>query len=179
MADTLVFETHATSLDNEAGLASGWFDVDLSPRGEREALELGARYADRTLTVVYVSDLWRAWRTAHIAFGDRVPIVRDVRLRECDYGRYTRRSQREVEPIKARHTETPFPGGESYRDVADRVRGCLQELLAENDGTVLIIGHRATYCALEHLLRAVPLEDVVAASWTWQPGWWYDRPRLD
>ena len=30
----LVFETHATSLDNEAGLASGHADVELSPLGE-------------------------------------------------------------------------------------------------------------------------------------------------
>ncbi len=34
---TLIFETHATSLDNEAGLASGWFDTDLSAAGESQA----------------------------------------------------------------------------------------------------------------------------------------------
>ena len=35
-----VFETHATSLDNDAGLASGWFDVALSVTGEAQAREL-------------------------------------------------------------------------------------------------------------------------------------------
>lgn len=178
MVDALVFETHATSLDNEAGLASGWFDVDLSPQGERQALQLGARYAVQHLTVVYVSDLWRSWKTAHLAFGERVPVVRDVRLRECDYGRFTRRPQVEVEAVRAKYVRTPFPGGESYEDVADRVRGCLEELLAENDGTVLIIGHRATHVSLEHLLRGVPLEDAVAATWAWQPGWRYERPAV-
>jgi broad specificity phosphatase PhoE len=178
MVDTLLFETHATSLDNEAGLASGWFDVDLSPRGEREAVELGARHPGHDLTVVYVSDLWRSWKTAQLAFGSRVPVVRDVRLRECDYGRLTRRPQSEVAPLKPRHVSVPFPGGESYRDVADRVRGCLEELLAENEGTVLIIGHRATHASLEHLLRGVPLEEAVAAPWAWQPGWRYECPQL-
>lgn len=178
MVEALLFETHATSLDNEAGLASGWFDVDLSPQGERQALELGARYAGRDPAVVYVSDLWRSWKTARLAFGERVPIVRDVRLRECDYGRFTRQPQVEIEPLRARHVWTPFPGGESYQDVADRVRGCLEELLAENDGTVLVIGHRATHVSLEHLLRGVPLADAVAAPWSWQPGWRYERPVL-
>jgi bisphosphoglycerate-dependent phosphoglycerate mutase len=39
----LVFETHATSVDNEAGLASGWFDAALSAKGEAQARSLGAR----------------------------------------------------------------------------------------------------------------------------------------
>ena len=178
MVETLIFETHATSLDNEAGLASGWFDADLSPRGEREALELGSRHATDGVSVAYVSDLWRAWKTAHIAFGDRLPIVRDLRLRECDYGRLTRRPLADIERLRAQSLTVPFPGGESYRDVVERVRGCLEELLAENDGAVLVVGHRATYYSLEHLLRGVSLADVVGAPWAWQPGWRYDRPGL-
>src|SRR5690242_20877990 len=39
VALTLIFEAHATSLDNEAGLASGWFDVDLSSTGEEQRSE--------------------------------------------------------------------------------------------------------------------------------------------
>jgi hypothetical protein len=33
----LVFDTHTISLDNEAGLAFGWFDVALSTTGEQQA----------------------------------------------------------------------------------------------------------------------------------------------
>lgn len=178
MVETLVFETHATSFDNEAGLASGWFDVDLSPRGEREALELGRRHTGREVSVVFTSDLWRSWRTADIAFGGRVPVVRDFRLRECDFGQLTRRPQPEIERLRTEHLSAPFPGGESYRDVAERVRACLEEILGENDGTVVIVGHRATCFSLEHLLRGVPLADAVAAPWAWQPGWRYEWPRL-
>jgi len=39
----VVFESHATSRDNEDGLASGWFDVALSATGEEQARLLGAR----------------------------------------------------------------------------------------------------------------------------------------
>jgi hypothetical protein len=37
----IVFETHATSLDNEAGLVFGHADVALSAFGRREAVGLG------------------------------------------------------------------------------------------------------------------------------------------
>ena len=53
----IVFETHSTSLHNEAGVASGRLDVDLSPRGEREAAELGTRHRDGGVDIVYASDL--------------------------------------------------------------------------------------------------------------------------
>jgi alpha-ribazole phosphatase/probable phosphoglycerate mutase len=83
----LIFETHATSYDNEAGSASGHVDVDLSPNGERQAAALGERYATDLPSLIVTSDLRRSWRTAEIAFGAVVPIVRDARLRECDSGR--------------------------------------------------------------------------------------------
>ena len=171
----LVFETHATSLDNEAGLASGWFDVALSATGEAQARTLGARRRDDHLAVVFCSDLSRSFRTAEIAFGDRsLPIVRDARLRECDYGDLTRHPTAEIEQERAVHLLDPFPSGESYQQVVDRVSGWLREALADIDAdTVLIIGHRATHYALEHLLNRVTLHEAVTSPWTWQPGWTY------
>ena len=171
----LVYETHATSLDNEAGLASGHFDVDLSPAGEAQAAELGQRYADAPPALVLTSDLRRAWRTAEIAFGDRVRVVRDARLRECDYGTLTRRPAREIDTCRVAAIDAPFPGGESYRAVAARVAACLDELRASwPSGWVLVIGHRATHYALDLLLLGVPLHRSMATPFTWQPGWAYD-----
>ena len=65
----VVFETHATSLDNEAGLASGWFDIALSATGEGQARSLGVRRREDDLAAVFCSDLTRAFRTAEIGFG--------------------------------------------------------------------------------------------------------------
>ena len=172
---SVIFETHATSIDNEAGLASGWFDVDLSALGEEQARALGERRRGDDLAAVYCSDLRRAWRTAELAFGGRaVPIARDSRLRECDYGRLTRRPAAEIEAVRQHHLATPFPDGESYEQAVRRVGACLEEIAemaAEQQGrTVLIIGHRATLYALQHL-DGEPLERVVALPWRWQPGW--------
>jgi broad specificity phosphatase PhoE len=173
---SLIFESHATSRDNEAGLASGWFDAALSATGEEQAHALGARRRDDDLAAVFCSDLTRSFRTGEIAFGNRsVPIVRDARLRECDYGELTRREVSEIERRRARHLTTPFPGGESYHQVVERVSGWLNEVTRQFDAcTVLVIGHRATFYALEHLLRGVALHDAVTSTWTWQPGWIYE-----
>ena len=175
---TLLFETHATSVDNEAGLASGWYDAPLSAKGEQQARELGVRRDTDDLSTVFCSDLSRAVETAEIAFADRrVPIVRDRRLRECNYGALTRSAAREIEARRAAYVETPFPQGESYRDVTERMRAWLTELPATFGGkTVLAIGHRATFYALEHLLGGVPLEMAIVAPWQWRPGWSYRVP---
>ncbi len=171
---TIVFETHATSLDNEAGFASGHCDVDLSPLGVEQARELGARHPDGSLDLVVASDLLRARRTAAIAFGDRVPLEIDARLRECDYGHLTRHPVAEIDAWRSRAVMRPFPGGESYQAATERVRRCLDDLYRRQPGArVLLVGHRATLMALEHLLRPMPLADAVAAPWQWQPGWEY------
>jgi broad specificity phosphatase PhoE len=172
---TLIFETHSTSVDNEAGLASGWFDASLSATGEEQARGLGARRRDDRLAAVFCSDLTRSFRTAEIAFADRsLPIVRDARLRECHYGDLTRQPTSEIERRRVQHLVDPFPSGESYQHVVDRVSDWLREVRRQQyDGAILVIGHRATFYALEHLLNHVTLHQAVMLPWTWQPGWTY------
>lgn len=178
-AVTLYFETHSTSLDNEARLASGWFDVDLSPRGEAQARALGERYAAVALDAIHTSDLKRAWRTAELAFGAERPHVRDPRLRECDYGSLTRAPTEAVDAERLARIDEPFPGGESYSTAVARLRGWLAEVAGERrHGTVLLIGHRVTWYALEHLLAGRDLRDVIAQPLQWQPGWRYELRRL-
>ena len=42
MPITLVYETHSTTLDNEAGIATGWLPGELSEEGLRQAVALGS-----------------------------------------------------------------------------------------------------------------------------------------
>ena len=168
----LIFETHSTSVDNEAGLASGWYDCSLSVAGETQARELGERYGE--IGIVLCSDLQRSYRTAELGFAGRdVKIVRDRRLRECDYGEYTRYSAEKLNEIRAQHVDRPFPGGESYAQSVQRNLDVIQERQAETVGALLVIGHRVTFYALEQQFRGVKLADVMAAPWSWQPGWSY------
>jgi len=45
---SIVFEAHSTTLDIEAGLAAGHYDVALSARGEEQARDHGESYEQTT-----------------------------------------------------------------------------------------------------------------------------------
>jgi broad specificity phosphatase PhoE len=173
MSVEVVFETHATSEDNEAGIATGWLPGRLSAPGREQARALGERRLEDGLSVVFTSDLRRAVATAEVAFArSELPVVTDARLRECNYGDLSGTA----EPLhdRAAHLDVPYPGGESWRQAVERVTGFLDELRRERDGErVLVIGHSATRLGLEVTASGKRLEELVGAPFTWQPGWEY------
>ena len=175
---TLWFEPHGTTPDNEAKLASGWNDVDLSERGLREAQELVARAKERGVSAIFCSDLQRAVKTAvPTANALHIPVYPDARLRECDYGEMTGQPSSRIEAERSLRMDTPFPGGESYRQCMERMRSFYDELKQNFEGkTVLIIGHRATHYGVEVFCADQTLEQCIAdgAHWKWQPGWLYE-----
>lgn len=173
---TIIFESHATSVDNEARLSSGWNDVDLSELGLRQAAELGARYRERLPDAVFCSDLQRSYKTVVLAFKDSgVPVIVDSRLRECDYGRLTGASTDKVEGQKGHRIDTAFPDGESYEDTSRRMAEFLDDLKVSHAGkTIMVVGHRATQYGLEEHCEGKKLVDVVLAPWKWRPGWEYE-----
>jgi broad specificity phosphatase PhoE len=117
-------------------------------------------------------------RTAEIAFGNRIPLTVDARLRECDYGDLTRQPTAAIEAQRPERVHTPFPGGESYDACVGRMASFLADISdADVQPPVLIVGHRATWYSLECLLRHRPLADVLARPWQWQPGWKYRLPK--
>lgn len=90
---TLVLLRHGESEWNAANLFTGWVDVDLSERGEKEAEEAGRLLAEEpglTIDVVYTSVLTRAVRTADLALSvagkTYLPVHRHWRLNERHYG---------------------------------------------------------------------------------------------
>ena len=147
-------------------LGDGWLPGDAD--GDA-ALELGERRRD--VAAVFTSDLGRALETVAIGFfGSDVPIFHDWRLRECDVGVLSGAPAEELEPAK--HVDVPYPGGESYRDVASRVSSFLDDVRHGWDGKrVLVVSHAAPRWALQHLLEGMPLEELVGAPFDWQPGW--------
>ena len=173
MSVQVVFETHSTSEDNEAGIATGWLPGRLSEGGREQARELGERRRDDGISVVFTSDLRRAVETAEIAFdGWSLPVVADERLRECDYGGLNGTA----EPVhdRAAHLDLPYPRGESWRQAVARISGFLEELRRERDGErVLVIGHSATRLALEVVANERGLQELMAEPFVWQPGWEY------
>jgi broad specificity phosphatase PhoE len=177
---TIFYSPHATSVDNEAGRASGHMDVPLSARGEELAQELGEHYAEIAIDAIFCSDLQRAYRTAEMAFSSRrLPIIRDARLREFDYGKLTQHPPAELE--LAQHIIEPFPGGESIFTAVQRVGDFLKDVLREYDGkSVVVIDHQAAKFGLEYWTTTFAIEEIVQATWEWRdvPIWRYEINRL-
>ncbi len=174
----LVYETHAITTDNEAGVATGWLPGELSPRGRETAAELGDRRRNDGIAAVYVSDLARAVETARIAFeGSAIPVNQDARLRECNYGRMNGSRNEEQQPQRVNHIDVPWPGGESYNQVVTRTAALLDDLVRQWDGSrVLLIAHSANRWSLDHLLLGRDLWELTTAEFDWQPGWEYTVP---
>lgn len=175
MAVRVTFETHATTTDNEAGLATGWLPGDLSDAGREQARLLGTRRSDDAVDVVFTSDLARAVETATLAFqGTTIPVLHDWRLRECDYGELNGAPRSKVIDPVLRYLKTPYPGGESWAQAVARVGGFLRDLPTSWDGChVVVIGHVATRWGLEHHLEGRDLEELALEEFSWREGWEY------
>lgn len=175
MVVELIYETHSTSTDNEAGIATGWLPGRLSATGQQQARELGDRRRDDRVAAVFTSDLHRAVQTAQIAFtGSGVPIHQDVRLRECNYGKLNGAPVTRVAAQRSHHIHEPFPAGESYQQVVDRTAQFLHDLVHDWNGhRVVVIAHSANRWALDVLVHRCRLAELVDAPFAWQPGWLY------
>jgi 2,3-bisphosphoglycerate-dependent phosphoglycerate mutase len=175
MAVELVFETHSTTEDNEAGRATGWLPGQLSERGRVQASELGHRRGNDGITAVFSSDLNRAVQTAAIAFGQTsIPVLYDWRLRECDYGQRNGMPAAELHARRREYLDLPYPGGESWRQAVARVGRFLGDLPLRWDGQrILVIGHVATQWGLDHFLAGIQLEHLAERDFAWQEGWEY------
>jgi alpha-ribazole phosphatase/probable phosphoglycerate mutase len=169
---------HGTTLDNEKKLSSGWHDVELSEVGIRQSNELKELVKDKEFDVVFCSDLKRAVASVEIVFGDRLKIIQDKRLRECDYGDRTREKSEVMNKLMFKHIAKPFRNGESYQDVENRIRSFLEDLLKSYIGrNVAIVAHRAPQLALEVILKGKTWEQAMKEDWrltkSWQPGFEY------
>ncbi|MBM2613968.1 histidine phosphatase family protein [Actinoplanes sp. LDG1-06] len=179
MSIEVVYETHALTEDNERGFATGWLPGRLSEQGRANAAAMGQRRRADGIAAVFVSDLRRSVETAEIAFGGRdIPVLYDWRLRETDFGARNGSPSPEVAADRLDFVDVPYPGGESHRQSVARNARCLADLSTRWAGArVMLIGHLATWRALEHVTTGRPVHDLVAGTFEWQPeGWEY---RLD
>lgn len=170
----IYFAAHSTSKDNEAELASGWKDVELSDLGIQQSKELGERFKDIKIDLICCSDLKRAVDTVKIAFGEKYPIIIDKRLRELNYGDFNGKPSEVVSSMKDKAIKEPFPNGESYEQAMVRVHEFYNELKTKHpDKTILVVGHRATQYGLDTMTGKI-LEQCLSVPFKWQPYWEYN-----
>jgi 2,3-bisphosphoglycerate-dependent phosphoglycerate mutase len=143
----LVLLRHGESVWNKENRFTGWTDVDLSPKGQQEALNAGKMLKFNGLydiDIAYTSVLKRAIRTLWIALDELdllwIPVHRHWRLNERHYGalqglnkeetakkhgeeqvKIWRRSY-DIPPPALEHNDDRFPGYDRrYKELDTRV----------------------------------------------------------
>lgn len=173
-------------------------DVPLSELGRRQAVAIGRRLAaeppELRPTRVVSSPFERAYATAKIALAEAgldLPIARDERVRERDLGLFdglTGLGIRERYPDEAarRAKLGKFyyrpPHGESWADVAGRVRGLLAELRdAREPLRVAVFSHQAVLFVTRYVVEGLTEREILDVDRTtrFHNGGvtWYERDR--
>lgn len=177
MSIKITYFVHGTTTDNENGISTGWNGGELSKLGIQRSVELKNLIKDRKFDVVFCSDLKRAVDSATLAFEGKAPIIRDQRLRECNYGDLNGARTNLVDPLQKKVNER-FPDGESYEDVKVRIADFLNFLKQNYDGkSVAIISHKAPHLVLDVLIKNKTWDQAFEEYWgntkAWRPGWEY------
>lgn len=111
----ITYFVHGTTTDNEQGLATGWAPGELSELGKQQAKDLGGLIENKKFDAVFCSDLKRAIDSANLVLGEKYKIIQDKRLREADYGDYTKKAHGIFKNNMNDFIDTPFPNGESHK----------------------------------------------------------------
>lgn len=178
MAVKITYFVHGTTIDNELDLATGWLPGELSQTGIDQAVHLGELVSIENYDVVFCSDLKRAVDSARLGFAKKYKIVQDERLRECNYGDMNGQSAKLFKDSMKDFINVPFPNGESYTNVSDRVSSFVDFLSENYEGKhIAIVAHQGPQLALDVILRGKSWEQAIDDDWrrtkAWQPGWSY------
>ena len=152
----IVLVRHGETEWSRTGRHTGRTDIDLAPKGRRDAEAIARRLHRRTWAAVLTSPLRRAMETCRLAglMGDAVI---DDDLREWDYGDYEGLTTPEIltrDPTWSLWRDG-CPGGEVPADVGRRADRVVDRLKAV-DGDAVVFAHG-------HILR------VIGARWANEP----------
>lgn len=157
---------HGQSKGNAEKRFGGHTATPLSARGRMQAEATARTLKSESLTTIYSSDLARAMETARplsnltgltlngtSAFRERsVGVMEGLTFEDA-----AQRHPEQYAALLRRDFEHVLTGGESYRQLLDRSRDKLDEIIAENrGGKIAVFSHTGTICILAlHLMGAL------------------------
>lgn len=131
---TLLLIRHGRTQANVEGVLAGRTPgVMLDSVGIASAEALGHRLGELSIACAITSPLERTRQTSELVFGDRVPVVSEHRLLECDYGTWTNQPISELATkdlwteVQQRPASVTFPKGEAMQAMADRAISAIRE----------------------------------------------------
>lgn len=173
----LVISRHGESEWNLLGKWTGWTDIGLTDKGVNDTVRLGEKLTDLKFDRAYTSDLKRTKQTLSALLRGQgtdessLPVISTPELKERNYGDLTGKNKWQVKQEigeKAfnnirRGWDYPVPGGETLKDVYDRVIPYFQtEILPklQNGETVLLVAHGNSIRALIKYLDQISEADI-------------------
>lgn len=176
MSVKITYFVHGTTTDNSAKKSTGWNPGVLSELGIEQAKALREKINIQKFDIVFCSDLQRAIDSVGYIFKEDKEVIKDSRLRECNYGDLNGADSFLV--VDEEHIMEKFPNGESLIDVEKRIKSFCDFLLEKYDGKhIAIVAHKAPQLAIEVITKNITWEEALEKDWrkikAWQPGWEY------
>ncbi|WP_265460189.1 histidine phosphatase family protein [Enterococcus sp. HY326] len=172
----LYFVRHGLTINNHEGRFNGsQSNPPLLPEGVAQARLLGEYLAKETFAKAYVSPLQRAQETLNnilLPQTDKPAIEVVDDLQEINFGDWDglRIDEKQQEPefhnllhVPEKYNPTAFHG-ESFFDLAKRVKRFSDSLAYNNDEKYLIVAHGVTLMTLMQLLKGKTVADVREAG---------------
>ena len=164
-------------------LVGGWFDSDLTERGQTHATAIAATLASHLpeghTAEVYTSDLLRTRRTAEVVAASlRTRPILDTDLREKSYGEAGGRPQswldaRFIPPPatgERLHHDEGIPGAETKWDLAVRVYAALDRILRSEATHQVVVTHGMAATFLVAAWIAMPLDSAGRVAFRFTTG---------
>lgn len=178
---SLLFIRHGETDWNVEKRWQGQIDVPLNANGHRQAQQMAEALAHLPISAIYASDLRRATETAsYLAAWFKVEVKTDPRLREIHQGEWQGMTIGEIQTKytfrfhsrKERPLEIAPPGGETVRQVGERVMAFVRELPPSHpETTIAVVTHGFVMALMQVLLKQKPfaqLWDEIPDSGMWR-----------
>lgn len=153
---------HCEAEGNKKRIVQGIIDTEITEIGERQLEFLSKRFENIKLDAVFASPLKRTMATAHaVADTKGLPVITAEDFIEMNCGILEGRPFEEIFKEKElvdiwvnRPQNMDFEGGETQKEVYERIWGAVKRLACENEGkTVAVATHggvlRALFCRLK------------------------------
>lgn len=137
-----------TSYNADGNRYCGRTDAELTAKGVSQAQRVAETLQGQSIDAVYASPLKRAYLTAEIASGNRLPVVRDPRLIEVDFGEWEGKTREEFvsenpslwQSWNDSPDDTRAGGsGDTALEVVNRVDDFFAEMKQKHDGQQLLV----------------------------------------
>ena len=176
----LILIRHGQSIWNAENRFTGWTNIELSEKGEKEALDAGISLSKISIDSVHTSDLIRAQKTAEIIMenndvSSKFSTYFDFRLNERNYGELQGLNKKETAEkhgaeqvhIWRRSYDIAPPGGESLKMTAERtIPYFIEEILPEleNGRNILVAAHGNSLRSIVMHIENISPEEIVTVE---------------